>query len=124
MDTRTTMIMIVVGAIFWFIAAMVVRLFPALFGGDLVTIVLFVASVPIAWIYVKIVMKIMGLTAKNILPAAIVSVITGTLLDGIFMTWLPTLYGTDSAVNFVGAAWILWGVGLISMAAYQKADTA
>lgn len=36
-----------------------------------------------------------------------------TMLDGVALTWVPgLLYSRDDAVARVGAAWLLWGVGL------------
>jgi hypothetical protein len=39
------------------------------------------------------------------------------LCDGIALTWAPSVYGGVSPRLALGAAWLLWGVGAILLAA-------
>jgi hypothetical protein len=40
------------------------------------------------------------------------------LCDGIALTWMPSLYGNELSEALLGAAYIIWGVGIILILAY------
>ncbi|MBC8161829.1 MAG: hypothetical protein H7Z42_11475 [Roseiflexaceae bacterium] len=111
--------LVVLGVIFWFVAAMAV-LFGSSAGvfGPTASVLTFVLVVPICWLSVLFVKKVARLEAGQTVPGIAVGVVAATLCDGIALTWGRQLYGTDPAQITLGAAWILWGVGLFLLFAY------
>ena len=39
-----------------------------------------------------------------------------------FLTWTPLLYGHDASNRLLGAAWLLWGVGVIIVFAFVASN--
>jgi hypothetical protein len=37
---------------------------------------------------------------------------TATLLDGVAIAWLPSIYGLPASAHLFAAAWLLWFVGV------------
>jgi len=102
-----------IGAAFWFIAAMMVRLMgTAVFDGGWRMALLFALSFPFGLGAVRLTGTLVGLRGAAFLPAVVVMTTTATLLDGIAFTWTG-LYGLPLESRVYGAAWILWGVGCI-----------
>jgi hypothetical protein len=56
--------------------------------------------------------KIAGLPKTHMVPVIAVTTATATMLDGIAMTYFPTLYGPDPVIMGEGAAWLLWAIGV------------
>ncbi|MGL4610486.1 MAG: DUF5367 family protein [Trueperaceae bacterium] len=109
---------IILGVIFWFAAAMIIRfLGPTFFGpGDTVLqIVAFVVTIPIAWVFFWLGITLVGAKGSVIMPTIVVMSFTAMLLDGMALTFFSSLYGPTYAT---GGAWILWGLGLIQMIAF------
>lgn len=102
-----------IGAAFWFIAAMMVRLMgTAVFDGGWRMALLFALSFPFGLGALRLIGTLVGLRGAAFLPAVVVMTTTATLLDGIAFTWTG-LYGLPLESRVYGAAWILWGVGCI-----------
>lgn len=105
--------LVLFGALLWFAAAMIVR-----FGGPagilaggarLLTYALvipgtvpFILAIPLAG----------GVGAAARPLATTVVTMAALLLDGVALAWFPGLYGDDPAVQFAGAAVIMWGAGV------------
>jgi len=104
---------IIFGVAFWFVAAMVVHLLPALFDGGLKQALLFAVSIPFCWVSVRVAAFVIGVTVQEVLIPAVIGTIVATFLDGVAMTWFSGLYHGISAETQFGAAWILYGVGWI-----------
>lgn len=110
---------IVAGVVFWFVAAMTVQFGAAAgFFGPTASAILFVVSLPISWISVLLIKRIAGLRAGQTLPGIAVGTVAAACCDGVALTWGRGLYGTDPVLVTYGAAWILWGAGLILLFAY------
>ena len=118
MDRRQTFIMVTIGAVFWFAAAVVIHIAPWLFQNDAFTLGLFAATIPLAWAFIRMAIWLARLQPQHVLPATAVTVTTGALLDGAFITCFTGLYGNNPATIMIGAAWLLWGVGLLLLLAY------
>ena len=105
---------VVLGMMFWLEALFFIR-----FGGESLFVngnpwllLLFVASIPISWVLVKVSVLLSKVDGKNLVNAVAIMVLTATLLDGIALTWFPGYYGLAPAGLLLAAAWLLWGVGL------------
>ena len=113
MDSRITILMVTIGATFWLVVALIIQLMPWLFKGGPVTMVLFIATIPVGWMFLRMMVWLADLSPSDYLPATAVTVATGTLLDGVFITWQRDIYGSNPEIIMIGAAWILWGIGML-----------
>jgi hypothetical protein len=109
-----TILFIILGAVFWFEALLFIR-----FGGEALFVngnpwllLLFVASLPVAGVLVKIGAVIGKVEGDDLLSAVAIMALTATLLDGMALTWFQNWYGLASAGLLLAAAWLLWGVGI------------
>lgn len=105
---------VIIGTIFWFDALLFIR-----FGGESLFIdgnpwllLLYVASIPIAWISIEISAIIGKIARKDLLNAVAIMALTALLLDGVALTWFPSWYGLAPTGLLLAAAWLLWGVGI------------
>ena len=109
------------GLVFWLVAALFIRYAPpAVFDGGASTALLFAASVPIAWPSVWITRRLAALKPRQVVPGAALASSAAMLCDGIGLTW-SSLYAPVGAAPLAAAAWLLWGVGLILLAAFVTA---
>jgi hypothetical protein len=112
-------VMIAFGLAFWLVAALFIRLAPAgLFGRGAGTMILFAITVPSAWLSVQVAKRIAALATAQLLPGVAVASAAAMLCDGIGLIWW-SIYGEGDRLP--GAAWLLWGVGLILFAAFFDA---
>lgn len=105
------------GAAFWLAAALFVHFARALFAAGPAQAVLFAATVPVGWVSVRLMAPIAGVARDRVLRPVVVALGVATLLDGLALTWAPSLYAGVAAASQFGAAWILWGVGCFLFAA-------
>jgi Family of unknown function (DUF5367) len=105
---------VVLGITFWFEALLFIRLGgESLFvNGNPLLVLWFVASIPIAWILVKIGAIVGKIDGEDLLSAVAIMALTAMLLDGIALTWFQGWYGLAQAGLLLAAAWLLWGVGI------------
>lgn len=106
-------LLVALGAIFWFLAALVIRfLGPGVFApGSAVLLLVFALAVPIAWGFVWLGTAIAGARGAAVVPAVAIMAATAMLLDGVALTWFPALYGLPPASLVIVGACLLWGVG-------------
>jgi hypothetical protein len=109
-----TILFVILGAVFWFEALLFIRFegTPLFVNGNPLLLLLFVASIPIAWILVKTSAIVSKVDGDDILNAVAIMVLTAASLDGIALTWFPGWYGLAPAGLLLAAAWLLWGVAL------------
>ena len=112
MSKGHALLFVVIGAVLWFLAAMLIRFFPSLFAGDGTTAILFFVSVPATWLLIYLLMTITGLAREHVFSATCVGVVTAMFLDGFAITWAPRIYGGASDHLASGAAWLLYGVAV------------
>ena len=107
-------IWVLIGIVFWFIAAMMVRFMGTaiLDPKSINMVLLFAVSFPFGFASMRLIGSLVGLRGAAFLPAVVVMTMIATLLDGIAFTW-TSLYGLPAESMVYGAAWILWGVGCI-----------
>lgn len=103
----------ILGALFWFTAAMVVRFFVPLGAlTDWAAFVTFALVVPVTYAALQFSRAVTGFGVHQYLHAAALMTGTALLLDGIALTWFTRLYGDDVMFVLPGAASILWGAGV------------
>jgi Family of unknown function (DUF5367) len=105
---------VLLGIAFWFEALLFIR-----FGGESLFIngnpwllLLFVASIPIAWVLIKISTVVGNIDGEDLLTAVAIMALTALLLDGVALTWFQSWYGLAQTGLLLAAAWLLWGVGI------------
>jgi len=106
-------VLVALGAILWFLAAMLLRIIgPMGVHEGLGRVVLYLLVVPGTFPFVLGIKKLARLADHQLALGVAVATATATLLDGIALAWFPALYGTDIQ-HFAGAgAVILWGAGV------------
>ena len=119
LSRRQLAILVALGIFFWFVFAMAVRFTSGLglFGG-VVGVATFLLSIAVGWLIVILLRRLASLTAGQLVTGVALSTAAAALCDGIVLTWMPTLYGNDPADVLLGAAYILWGVGVLIIIAY------
>ncbi len=116
---RQSTILIVFGLAFWLAAALFIRLAPyGLWDGGVGTMMLFAFTVPVALLSVKVAKRVAGLAPDQVLPGVAIASAAAMLCDGIGLVWW-SIYGESDRLP--GAAWLLWGVGMILFAAFFHA---
>jgi hypothetical protein len=105
---------IISGAVFWFEALLFIRFEgESLFvNGNPWLLLLFIVSIPIAWVLVKIGAVVGKVEGEDLLSAVAIMALTATLLDGVALTWFQSWYGLTQVGLLLAAAWLLWGVGV------------
>ncbi|PAX07071.1 hypothetical protein CKY28_13555 [Sphingomonas lenta] len=116
LSDRQAAILVAFGLAFWLVAALFIRIAPFdVFGRDVGTILLFAATLPLAWASVRVAERIAALAPDQLLPGVALASAAAMLCDGVGLIWWG-LYGDGDRLP--GAAWLLWGVGLILFAAF------
>lgn len=105
---------VVLGALGWVIGLLFIRFAFALFfvEGGLWLVGLYVFSIPGAWLTIKGIALAGKVSAVKILMAVVIICSTASLLDGVAITWFPSLYGLPTPAHLLAAAWLLWFVGV------------
>lgn len=112
-------IVIALGALLWFLAALLIRAlqpFGALEPGN--APLTYLLTIPGTLPFVLLIQRLARLRREQAVPAMALATATATLLDGVALRFSPALYGADTA----GAgAVILWGAGVGLMLAFAVA---
>jgi Family of unknown function (DUF5367) len=80
--------------------------------GSLWLIGLYLLTVPVVWLTIESVARLGKLSRLKTLMAVVILNFTATLLDGVAMAWLPSIYGLPASAHLLAAAWLLWFVGV------------
>jgi hypothetical protein len=114
MKSSKLILLIILGIVFWFIAAMTVKLLgnSVFTEHNLYRLLMFAATFPISFVFIQITVKLAKLKKAEILNAVVIMTITATFLDGIAITWFRQLYAESFETALYGAAWILFGAGV------------
>lgn len=119
--------LILIGALLWFVAAMILRFVGPLgaFEG-LNRVLTYVLIIPGTVPFLLLSVRLAGLQRNQIAFGVAMITATAALLDGIALAWFPGLYGTGSIQVANSGAAILWGagVGLFLGLMLDRADTA
>jgi hypothetical protein len=111
---------VVLGIVFWFNAAMIVRFL----GDNCLTennpklILMFLFAFPVTGITFYLTKVISKLEYSELLRPIVIMTFTATLCDGIALTWFRQLYSDSFEIAMHGAGLIFWGAGLGLLFAY------
>lgn len=109
------------GVFLWFVVALAIRFSPPwLFGRGVWTLLLFAGAIPSGWGTVWLTRKLFGLNRSELVAASALASAAAMLCDGIAFTW-SGLYGPETRDVVPAAAFILWGVAWILVAAFRQA---
>src|SRR5262249_33035093 len=113
-----------IGAAIWFGALLLIR-----FSGSVVFStqslwlpLLFFGTIPGSWASIKVCLPLGGASLQNAVPAVALMSIAALLLDGIAFTWFPFAYGNEPQAIHLGAAWLLWAVGVFLAVSFLVAQ--
>ncbi len=121
-SAKQVFLLILLGLAFWLTGALTVQFgSPHHIFGGIPGAILFVLTLPIAWISVILMIKITNLKSFQFVPGISIGLAAATFFDGVFLTWIPSLYGSNTDEMVLGAAWILWGAFAFIGAAFFEA---
>ncbi len=120
MNPNKITLSVVLGAVYWLLAALFVRYFgPFFFTGHSPWLpVLYAASVPGSWLLLANARWLGRLDRSEVLESVVIMTFVAALLDGMGITFFQSLYGPSPQIVMLGAAWILWGAGCGLAVAY------
>jgi hypothetical protein len=105
------------GVLLWFVFAMIIRFAASFwFDGGWPTVLLFVASLPLAAMMVGSTRRMFGISGACLVAGVSIANAAALLCDGIAFTWTG-IYGSGRPELLVASAWLLWGVGMVTLAA-------
>lgn len=117
------LILAALSVLFWFMAALFIRYgVPAGSFGGVASAALFVLTVPTACLLIWTTRRVAALRPDQLVSGVALTSAVAMLCDGVALTWFPALYGGNPATHYLGAAWLLWGVGVILILAVIAAD--
>jgi hypothetical protein len=97
---------IVLGVLFWFAAAMIIRYQGSLLTEGETRALMFVLAFPLAWTFMYVLKALAGLRTGQVVAAVSLCTAAAAFCDGIALGWFPELYGNYAKE---GGALILWG---------------
>lgn len=110
---RQLTILVITGAVLWFIAAMLLRVLgpTGIYEGS-ARVWLYLLVIPGTWPFVALTVRVAGLAVDQ--KAIALAIVTGTaiLIDGVALAWLPWIYGDSVELVAAAGAVILWGAGV------------
>ena len=119
LSTRQIGTLAVIGAVLWFIAAILLRnIGPlgAFEGGN--RVLLYALTIPGTMPFIWMTQRLARLASNQIAIGIAIVTATALLLDGVAVAWFPQLYGDELAQVTSSAAAILWGAGVGLMLAF------
>lgn len=124
LSTRKVVLSVILGVIFWFIAALTIRFFgESVFSENSnYKILMFILIFPLSYVFIFITQKVADLQKSELLNAVSIVTMTAMFLDGIALTFFRGLYSDKYEVSHYGAAFILFGVGVAFLLAYVMND--
>ena len=112
LDRQQIPILVGIGIGFWLADAAWIRLLPIFVVSPIWGDVGFLLSVPVAWVCVRLVLRVAGLAASQLVAGTALMVVVAALIHAVAFRWAPDLYGNDHTGR-LGAAWLLWLYGLL-----------
>lgn len=104
--------------VLWAAASQVIRVaVPAGWFAPGPAVAMFALALPNAWLTVWMVRRLVG--PAHVLRGTMLACAVAMLADGVALVWAPALYGADTANVTAGAAWLLFGVACILLAALR-----
>jgi hypothetical protein len=112
-SSRKRITSILLGLALWFVAAMIVHYLPQMMDGSIGTLTMFAISIPNAFITIWLFEKLVKPAPGELLQSITWGMATALLLDGIGVSFAPSLYAGISSATQYGAALIMFGAGVI-----------
>lgn len=113
LSRRQTIRLVIVGALLWLGAALILRsLAPLGVYEGANRLLLYAAIVPGTWPFVLLIVWAAGISRAQALHGVAIALATALLLDGIALAWTPWLYGASIDDISAAGALILWGGGV------------
>jgi hypothetical protein len=111
------------GVVYWGAAALTIRYAGHIcYANDLRRFSMCMSAIPIVYIAMRFGEGLLDISSKHRLTSTAIMSTSALLLDGIAFMWFPTLYenpklkeknpSSSIILSRMGAAWILWGVGV------------
>lgn len=118
--------LVALGIVFWFAAAMIIRLFgeSVFTDGNPYRWALFVATVPLSFGFMWTAQRLLRLQQAELASAMAIMTLVAAMCDGLALTGFYTLYGATHEVALYGAAVILWGAGVGMLVGYLSSGSA
>ena len=113
--SRNSWIFVALGVFFWLADAIFIRYTGVeLFHfGNAWLIGLFIATPLAGWVLIKTCLAVTGIPEEEAIAPIAILCATGLLLNGIAFSQYRWLYGETVEHVLLGAAWLLWGVGVL-----------
>jgi len=113
LSSQQTVLLIVIGAVLWFLAAIILRLIApmgALEGSA--RVISYVLVIPGTLPFVVLTRMLVKLLPHQLFTGVAVATMIALLIDGIVIAWFPAVYGGELPQVTNCAAIILWGAGV------------
>lgn len=105
--------LILIGAVLWFGAAMLLRILgPMGIYEGRARVWLYLLVIPGTWPFVPLTRRLASLAPGQIAIGLATATATATLIDGVALAWLPWIYGETIELIAGAGAVILWGAGV------------
>ncbi len=111
----SVLLYVALGAVLWLVAALFIRVVgqPLFSLANRWLYALFAACFPVGWLLIVTCLALGRVSRSAALVPVTLMCVTSLLLDGIAISRFPSLYGTSPEHVMLGAAWLLWGVGVV-----------
>jgi hypothetical protein len=113
LSNQQTVLLVVVGAVLWLLAAIILRLIVplgALEGSA--RFVTYALVIPATMPFIILTRTLVKLVPHQLFTGVAVATTTALLIDGIVIAWFPAVYGGALPQVTNCAATILWGAGV------------
>ena len=113
MLTHTQMIRLpLISMALWLVATAYIRFMPDAFTSPMLGPLGFVTTFPMAWASIWLVKRLGALVPGQLLAGVSLVGAVAMMIDGAALRFWPQVYGSDTLVLRLGAAWLLWGYGV------------
>lgn len=121
MRTNKFVLSLILGVVFWLLAALFIRSCGGFFfrGPTALLLGLFAACLPLSQGFMQTAKWLGGLSPPELYDAMVVMTGIATLFDGVAIVFFPSLYGPSARHVMLGAGLILWAVGCGLAIAYR-----
>jgi hypothetical protein len=111
-SSRQLTVLIVLGVVFWALAAAQIRWLPTSITGPASGVISFVTALPVGWLSVRIARRCAALDLEQLPAGIVLSGGIAMMIDGAVLHWAPQVYGQTETLVRLAAAWLLWGYGV------------
>ena len=127
LQTSQIISLVIIGAVLWFVAAMLLRVLGPMgvFEGNS-RVLLYALVIPGTYPFIVMTQKLAGLARDQIALGVSVLTAAAMVLDGVALAWFPYLYANSVDLVASSGAAILWGaaVGMIISFFMNRTDGA